>query len=176
MVKLICDGQGSVPARMKFGLNFHNNHQQKSLPSNICFNAELPNPKMLDKPGTFRWCPIFDPKAQKIFLHYISFVKKGFREAKIKVEICRSQDDKNLHWEISIPYNGTTEVLKRHCDDVVEFLGGNIGWISFSSKSPFLYGYYVTDYKKESLAPIIYTNIQKGLSLIVHVINTKFTT
>lgn len=148
MVKLICDGKGAVPARLKFGLNFYNDYQQKSLPSNICFNVELPNPKLLDKPGTFRWCPIFDVKVQKIFLHNISFVKNGFREAKINVEICRSHDDEKLRWDISIPYNGSVEVLKAHCDDVAAFLNGSIGWISFSSSSPFIYGYYVTDYKK----------------------------
>ena len=148
MVRLICDGNGSVPARMKFGLNFSNAVQKKNLSSNICVNAELPNQKILEKPGTFRWCPIFDAQAQKIFLHNTSFVKNEFREAHIDVEVCRSQDDKKLQWKITIPYNGTAEVLKGSNNLIEKFLNGSIGWVSFSCTSPFLFGYYITDYKK----------------------------
>ena len=148
MVKFIMNGAGSVPARMKFGLNFCKPSAQKNLPSNICFNAELPNEKMLKKPGTFRWCPILDARAQKVYLHNTSFVKKGYKEAQVEVEVWRSKDNQKFKWNITIPYNGTKEVLVDHRDAITDFLDGSVGWVGFSCSSPFIFGYYITDYNE----------------------------
>ena len=145
MVKLVCNGAGSTPARMKFGLNFCKPSGKKNLPSNICFNAELPNVKFLKKPGTFRWCAIFDAPTQKIYLHNTSFVKEGFKEAQIEVEVCRSKDNEKFKWSITIPYNGTRELLFDHSDAITEFLDDSVGWVTFSCSSPFIYGYYITN-------------------------------
>ena len=44
LIKLIVDGKGKVPTRLKFGLNlgFKNKYD---VPSNICFNAHVPTRK-----------------------------------------------------------------------------------------------------------------------------------
>ena len=42
MCKVIIDGKGEVPTRMKFGLNIGMN-SGANLPTNICFNANVPN-------------------------------------------------------------------------------------------------------------------------------------
>lgn len=148
MVRIICLGNGSVPSRMKFGLNFINFVNETNLPSNICFNAQVPNAKLLNKPGTFKWCPIFNAQSQKIYLHNSSFVKNGFIDANIKVEVYRSSDKENLAWSFSLPYNGTIDILENHAPSVDTFLNGEIGWISFTCSSPFISGYYITDYGK----------------------------
>ncbi len=145
-IRVVLDGFGVVPARMKFGLNFENLVKNNNLPSNICFNAVVPNMKILEKPETFHWCAVFDPNFQKIYLHNTSFVKKGFRDALIKIQVYRKSDDKNLEWKIYIPYNGSKEIIKSHRDKLKKFLKKEIGWISFSCSSPFVTGYYVTDY------------------------------
>jgi hypothetical protein len=147
MVRVVFNGQGSVPTRMKFGLNFSSARQKTNLPSNICFNAAVPNEKMLEKPSAFRWCAIFDAKNQMVFLHNTSFVRDGFRDAIVDVELCRVKDDKKLQWTVNVPYNGTVEVLKRQADVIEDFLCGEIGWAAFSCSSPFVTGYYITDYK-----------------------------
>lgn len=147
-IRVILDGQGTVPARMKFGLNFENLYKSNNLPSNICFNAVVPNTKILEKPGTFHWCTIFDAEFQKIFLHNTSFVKEGFRAARIKVQVYRKYDDKNLEWEIEIPYNGSKEILSSKKKEIKKFLENDIGWVSFTCSSPFITGYYVTDFGK----------------------------
>lgn len=147
MVKIIFDGQGSVPTRMKFGLNLINK-KNKSLPSNVCFNSNVPNIKIIDKPNTFRWCAIFDQSNQKIFLHNTSFIKDGFRSAKILVEVYREKDDAKLSWELNLKYNGTVEIIETNIDKIKDFLDGSLGWVSFFCTSPFVLGYYVTDFEK----------------------------
>jgi hypothetical protein len=147
-IRVILNGNGTVPTRMKFGLNFLNIAQNKNLPSNICFSGSVPNIKTLEKPGTFHWCSLFDAFHQKIFLHNTSFVKDGFRDADIKVQVYRTIDNKNLEWDLKIPYNGSIEVITPFKNKVKEFLNNEIGWISFSCSSPFITGYYITDYGK----------------------------
>lgn len=148
MVRVIVDGKGKVPTRMKFGLNFANPHSETNLPSNICFNAAVPNTNILKKPGTFRWCTVFSGENQKIFLHNTSFVKSGGAGATVDVELCREQDDEIMKWSVTLPYNGTAEVIKEKSADIERFLNGSIGWASFQCSVPFITGYYVTDYKK----------------------------
>lgn len=148
MVRVVFDGDGSTPARMKFGLNFSHIHKKTNLPSNICFNANVPNKKLLKKPSTFHWCSLFDVENQKIFLHNTSFVKKGFRNAKVNVEVCRQSDAEKLEWTLNIPYNGTVEVLHPHSEKIKQFLDSELGWVSLDCMSPFIYGYYITDFKK----------------------------
>ena len=148
MVRMVGFGQGSVPARMKFGLNFHKPTNDTNLPSNICFATSVPNDKLLRKPGTFRWCTVFDASAQKIYLHNTSFVKNGFNDADIDVELYRTIDAESLKWSVALPYNGTIDILENHTEAVDGFLQGNTGWITFTCSSPFVSGYYVTNFGK----------------------------
>lgn len=148
MVRIVCSGEGSVPARMKFGLNFCKPVNNTNLPSNICFSAQVPNDKLLSKPGTFKWCTIFDARAQKIFLHNSSFLKAGYDDAEIDIEVYRSNDSESLNWSTTLPYNGTMDILENQVESVENFLCGTIGWISFTCSSPFVSGYYITDFGK----------------------------
>ena len=81
-------------------------------------------------------------------MHNTSFVKEGFRSAKVDIQVFRKIDDKNLEWEINIPYNGSKEIMETHRKEIEKFLENDIGWVSFSCSSPFITGYYVTDYGK----------------------------
>lgn len=148
MVKIICSSEGNIPARLKFGLNFIRQNNGTNLPSNICFNAHVANDKLLKKPGGFMWCPLFDPYKQKIFLHNTSFTKEKFRDAKIVIEVYRESDDKKIESTINLSYNGTTEVLCPMNLKIDQFLNGESGWISFASDTPFVKGFYITDFDK----------------------------
>ena len=148
MVKVIVDGNGAVPSRMKFGLNLSKVKKKNNLPSNICFNAIVPNKKYLHKPGTFRWCPIFSSSFQKIYLHNTSFVKKGFGNAKLKLELCREIDSNKLKWTINLKENCSIEIINKKSKKISLFLKGSIGWITIQSSIPFISGYYVTDFNK----------------------------
>lgn len=148
LIKVIFDGNGVVPARMKFGLNFINAKNNSNLPSNVCFNANVPDEKLISKPRSFRWCAIFDANNQKIFLNNTSFVKKGFKDAEIKLELYRQTDSEKLEWKINMPYNSSTEIISVYREKIKKFLKDNIGWISFSCSTPFITGFYVVDYGK----------------------------
>jgi hypothetical protein len=148
MVRMICLGNGSVPTRMKFGLNLCKPSTNANLPSNVCFNTQVPNEKLILKPGTFRWCTVFDARSQKIYLHNTSFVKTGFNDALIEAEVYRSSDSKSLTWSFNLPYNGTIDILEDHAEAVDNFLRGDIGWAAFTCSSPFVSGFYITDLGK----------------------------
>lgn len=148
MVKIICDAKGNIPARMKFGLNFIRSNKETNLPSNICFNAHVANEKLIKKQGGFHWCPVFNSENQKIYLHNTSFTKDKFSDAKINIELYRERDSEILKWDINLPYNGTMEVIKPMVNQIKKFLGEESGWIAFSCDTPFIKGYYITDFDK----------------------------
>ena len=145
MFRVIIDGNGKVPARMKFGLNFIKSKNNEGLPSNICFNAIVPNSKIVAKPGTFKWCALFDCDYQRIYLHNTSFLRQGCEPSFVKTEIYRTFDDQILEFSINIPRDGTVEVLENNHNEIRKFLNDDIGWISFQCTSPFVTGYYVID-------------------------------
>ena len=84
----------------------------------------------------------------KNFLHNSSFLKAGYDDAVIDIEVYRSNDKENLNWSTTLPYNGTMDILENQVEAVENFLCGTIGWISFTCSSPFVSGYYITDFGK----------------------------
>ena len=145
LCKVIFNGDGYVPSRMKFGLNFSNS-KDISLSSNICFNAVVPNKNFELKSGTFKWLALFDPSNQKVFLTNSSFVKNQNKVANADIEIWRKKDNRSYKFKISINENSCKEIISNITEDLNTFLGGSIGWITIKSDNPNLYGYYVTDY------------------------------
>ena len=148
MVRVIIDGNGKVPSRMKFGLNISSAKNNNNLSSNVCFNASPPNKNLLKKTGTFKWCPIFSSSSQKIYLHNTSFIKKGFGDAKLQIEICREKDDEKLSWKTILKENCTLEIMHKRSGEVSNFLNNSIGWVTIQSSIPFITGYYITDFNK----------------------------
>ena len=148
MIKIIIDGRGKVPTRMKFGLNLIKEKNKLNLPSNVCFNAKIPNKNIINKKSTFRWCALFDPNNQSIYLHNTSFIKTGFGNSDVEIEICRESDDSKIKFKKVIKQNGTIEVVSDRNEEISNFLSNEIGWITFSCSNPFVTGYYVTDFKK----------------------------
>jgi len=71
--------------------------------------------------------------------------KKFFKKAEIKAIICRNIDDKITSFSFKINANGTYEVFTNFGNQIKEFIGNSIGWISFESNSPFLSEYYITE-------------------------------
>ena len=82
MVKLIIDGKGRVPTRLKFGLNLGYKGKY-DVPSNICFNAHVPNLKVLTKPGTFKWAPLLNKYDSNITISNTSNLKSQNKKANV---------------------------------------------------------------------------------------------
>ena len=147
--KVVFDGRGAVPTRMKFGLNFSRASKKHNLPSNICFAANVPNKNIIKKPSTFKWCTVFSAKKQMIYLMNSSFVKKYSQNAHVKAKLWRELDDKHLKLNFKINANGVINIFDSLEKRLENFLGKNgIGWITLECNSPFVSGFYVTDFGK----------------------------
>ena len=147
LCKVIFDGNGKVPTRMKFGLNIGMN-TGATLPSNICFNAKVPNPNILKKPKTFKWCTVFDAIHQSIFVTNSSFLRHNRPNAEIELRFWREEDGRSLDFEFELPADGVTDIMNGKRDDISNFLNGGIGWVTMLSSSPHTAGYYVTNFNK----------------------------
>ena len=135
---------GEVPTRMKFGLNIGMN-SGANLPTNICFNANVPNEKIHKKKGTFKWCAVFDANHQSIFVNDCSLLRQQHQNAEIDISYWRESDNQSLNFKISLPADGVTDILNGYRDKVSDFLNDDLGWVSMRSSSPHTLGYYVTN-------------------------------
>ena len=110
---------------MKLGLNFSRASKKHNLPSNICFNANVPNKNIIKKPSTFRWCTVFSAKKQMIYLMNSSFVKKYSQNAYVKARLWRELDDKHLKLNFKINANGVINIFDNLGKRLENFLGKN---------------------------------------------------
>tara|TARA_B100002051_G_C16737985_1_gene642448 strand:- start:741 stop:2318 length:1578 start_codon:yes stop_codon:yes gene_type:complete len=141
-VKLIANGNGKVPARLKFGLNL--GYKKKyDIPSNICFNAHVPNEQILLKPGTFKWGPLLN-KFQSIFtLSNTSNLLIANKNANIIMKFWNEINKKYIIKKITINDNGSYWFdLSKHVK-IKKFLGNKTGWVTIQSDNPFVNGWYI---------------------------------
>ena len=138
------DGNGSLPSRLKFGLNI-GKPNKFDVPSNICFNAQVPNKEIFKKSGTFKWCPILNNKNSSIILANFSYKKKGFKKTIVKIKFWREIDNKFLEKKILINDNGSYLIEVYKDKKIMSFIGKETCWVTFNSNNPFLNGYYLDD-------------------------------
>ena len=136
------DGGGTLPTRLKFGLNVSRLGRHHATPSNICFNAEPSNPKLLSKPGTTKWAPIPNRHRSIISISNASWVKAYQRQAKVTLNFWRQQDELSLVRLHVIPANGLHFVDTQSDSELVSFLGGVPGWVTIESDNPFVNAWY----------------------------------
>lgn len=142
--KAIVDGGGRTPARLKFGLNIGQN-SNIDLPSNICFNATVPNKKLVSKSGTFKWCPIFLGENTSIPIINTSFLKTGNKNAKLEIDVWRATDSKSIKYAVEVFNNGCVDIMDGRLEEVEKFLDNQTGWVTIRSDNPFVLGFYITN-------------------------------
>ena len=142
--KIIIIGGGLLPSRFKFGLNIGNKNKH-DLSSNICFSAFESNINTLKKPSTFKWCPLLNQKNSFFRLSNLSYSKKGFKEANVKINFWRTKDNKSISKIIKIKDNGNYLFELNKNLRVKNFLCKDVGWVTFKSDNPFLFGWYFED-------------------------------
>ena len=142
--KIIVNGDGKLPSRLKFGLNI-GKPKKFDVPSNVCFNAQVPNKEIFNKTGTFKWCPILNHKSSLIVLSNFSYAKNGYKNSKVDIKIWREKDYKFLEKKIVINDNGSYTFDIKKNKDIKSFLSKDACWITFKSNNPFLNGYYIED-------------------------------
>jgi hypothetical protein len=142
--KILINGKGKLPSRIKFGLNI-GKPNKFDVPSNICFNAQVPNVKIFKKPGTFKWCPILNNKNSSIILANFSYARTGFKKSIVKIKFWRERDQKFLKKTIVINDNGSYYLEINKNKKIKSFFGKETCWATFESDNPFLNGYYLED-------------------------------
>ena len=142
LIKIIVDGQGKVPTRLKFGLNlgFKNEYD---VPSNICFNAHVPNIKVLSKPGTFKWAPLLNKYNSLFTITNTSNLKIKNKKANIILNFWNENNNKCLKKKIIIKDNGSYWFDLNKQEKIKKFLMNKTGWVTIKSDNPFVNGWYI---------------------------------
>lgn len=103
---MILDGNGRVPVRLKFGLNL-GSPGIKDVPSNICFNARVPNSKILGKPGTFKWSPIMIEGETMVVIDNDSFERDYDKKANLQISIWNQDGNTPYDFQVEIEPHGS---------------------------------------------------------------------
>ncbi len=141
-----------IPTRLKFGLNVGYTDRLAQLPTNVCFAPALGNPKVLTKPGTFRWAPFVSVGRSEIAFTNAAPLKTHDRLATVKLSFHREQDDQTLYRSIDIPANGI-RILDRTADEELNaFFGDGSGWVGAAADNPFVNGFYFDFHENGSVA------------------------
>lgn len=142
LIKLIINGQGKVPTRLKFGLNlgFKNEYD---VPSNICFNAHVPNKKVLLKPGTFKWAPILNKHDSNFTVTNTSNLKIKNKKANVILNFWSENNNKSIEKKITINNNGSYWFDLNQENNIKKFLKNKTGWVTVKSDNPFVNGWYL---------------------------------
>jgi hypothetical protein len=140
-VYLTVNGNGVIPARLKFGLNC-GMPAQCDVPTNICFTVKVSNDKLLSKPATFKWSPIINHKNSVIIFTNSSFVKNYNRTASLELKFWSKVSNQPLirTYEIA-PYGLITIDMSKE-NEVKEFLNDEPGWVTANCNNPFIDGWY----------------------------------
>ncbi len=141
-----------IPTRIKFGLNIGKKESKSKLSCNICFNSNVGNPLIDTKPGSFHWCPIFSTGNTVISFENSSSRKNYSKNANLMLTFYREKDTNSMEKEITIPANGEFrfEITKNH--EVLQFLDGNVGWVTAKADNPHVQGYYFNFHSSGAVA------------------------
>lgn len=142
LVKLIIDGKGKVPTRLKFGLNLGYKNKY-DIPSNICFNAHVPNLKVLSKPGTFKWAPMLNKYESNFTVSNTSNLKNQNKKANVTLNFWNEINNKCIKKKLVINNNGSYWFDLNKNKKIKKFLKNRTGWVTIQSDNPFVNGWYV---------------------------------
>lgn len=142
LVKLIIDGKGRVPTRLKFGLNLGYKGKY-DVPSNICFNAHVPNLKVLTKPGTFKWAPLLNKYDSNITISNTSNLKSQNKKANVTLNFWNEINNKCIKKKLVINNNGSYWFDLNKNKKIKNFLKNKTGWVTIQSDNPFVNGWYI---------------------------------
>lgn len=135
-------GEGETPTRLKFGLNIGENKKKYNFTSNICFNTNIPVSNIVNKKASFKWSSIFPTDGFEFFISNISYLKKGFKDANLKLTFW-DQDFKSYSKKIIIKDNGFFRFQYKKNTKLKKFLKNKTGWVTIQADNPFINGYYI---------------------------------
>ena len=143
-VYIVCnwDDKNKIPTRVKFALNVGKTQGDTKLPSNICFSAQLGNPHMLTKKGTFKWAPFINIGRSEVVFTNFGSSKNYTTPAVLKLAFHREDDDTLISRELTVSANGCERIDLSADQELTAFFNHKSGWVTAQSNNPFLNGYY----------------------------------
>lgn len=142
VLKVICEGNKIIPARIKFGLNI-GQKKDNNISSNVCFNVHVSINNFEKKPRSFRWGPILPDKNYEIFLSNTSFLKNNFKKANILMKFWNTKKNNYISKKISIIDNGFYKFSLKKNNNIYKFLNKKPGWFTVESDNPFITGFFI---------------------------------
>ena len=139
-----------IPSRIKFGLNVGILGSKSKLPCNICFNAQLSNFNLENKPGSYHWSPIFKNGQCVITLGNFSPIINYDKGADIELQFFRKKDSSTISKNIHLGPN-CEERISIDSDDLTEFFDED-GWVTAKANNPWVLGYYFDFHNSGSVA------------------------
>ncbi len=135
-------GNGVLPSRLKFGLNVSCRDSKPAMSSNICFNAEPVNQKLITKPGTTKWMLIPNRCRSLVTIHNGSWVKSYERKARVVLKFWRQSDESTISRSQIIKPDGFFCIDTLGDEELNTFFEGKPGWVTVESDSPFVNAWY----------------------------------
>lgn len=142
--QVIIRADGPIPARLKFGLNL-GTRDDLDLPSNICFNARVPDPAVLGKPSAFKWAPLRADSDSTLVLTNFSFERAYETSASVRLRFWGQNSGESIEREITIPPNGSYWFRLADHAQIVDKFGEKSGWVTCEADNPFMSGWYIFD-------------------------------
>jgi len=139
--RLSFDNGGRIPARLKFGLNV-GMPGVYDIPTNICFNAKVANPKILSKPGTFKWAPILNTAESIVIVDNASFEKNYDRTADVAISFWREEDNTSITRNFTLQPFGQYRFDLKDDKEIQEFIDGGTGWVTITSPNGLINAWY----------------------------------
>jgi len=129
-----------IPTRIKFGLDVGTTGLKSKLPCNICFNMNLGNPLLENKPGSFHWAPLFNNRNTVFTLGNFSTLKKYNSDANLELNFYRIEDSTSFSKKIQLKANSEKRISFNDFE-LNKFLRSE-GWVTIKADNPYVNGYY----------------------------------
>lgn len=131
-----------IPTRLKFGLNVGRQGRAMNLPTNVCFNSQIANAKVLSKPGTFKWSPILDGEHSVVVILNGGPLREYTRPAHLQLSFYREADNQTLTRTADLPAFGQLRLSPDTDAELREFLQDQPGWVTIQADNPFVTSWY----------------------------------
>jgi hypothetical protein len=147
--RIFSSSKNKYPVRMKFALNICNT-MKNSVPSNICFNFQVPEPSFLKKKGAFKW-GLLQNKNHSIVTFSNLGIDRRNKNAKLKLKFWNEYNNKFLTKNITIKRNASLWLDINKEKKLKKFLNKKSGWVTAQCNNPNISGWYFEITKNKSV-------------------------
>lgn len=133
-----------IPSRIKLGLDIGS--YAEHLPCNICTNLQPFNPPLESKPKSFKWAPVLADQPEAFIWIMNSAPNISYRKAaEIELTFFREKDAETLMRKITLPPHGFIVIDVNWDEELKEFFGSQVGWVTVVTSNPYTTTYYIAE-------------------------------